>query len=355
VYRRPGGSEVLTYDALMDMIQKDDLETQFKTFFPTINETNWQSLLESKGRFDQSETPYHIRIENNRSYGVGMQPCNWCSQSSCRSNCPVPYSDQLTVLDMLNKIGVDDNISYYGDNRGKQDFILNMVWADSFHKHFIKHLSGMEEGKRIDGGGAGDEQNEQSAISIEDCLTEFKKPEVLDEDNMWYCNKCKEHVRAKKQLEIFKAPPIFIINFKRFKQGGQSSRYLGMFGGGGGYGQKIDLDVAFPLESLDLTKHVIGSEAKGEKLIYDLYGVSNHYGNMGFGHYTAYCQNPVTNQWYEFDDSRVSQVNPSMLKSSICTNAAYNLFYRRRDFYEANKANLDFDKIAIRPELTTDK
>lgn len=44
-----------------------------------------------------------------------------------------------------------------------------------------------------------------------------------------------------------------------------------------------------------------------------------------------------------------------MLKSSICTNAAYNLFYRRRDFYEANKAQLDFDKIAIRPEITPEK
>ena len=63
----------------------------------------------------------------------------------------------------------------------------------------------------------------------------------------------------------------------------------------------------------------------------------------------------LDNEWYEFDDSRVSQVNPTMLKSSICTNAAYNLFYRRRDFYEANKANLDFEKIAIRPEVTTDK
>lgn len=128
-----------------------------------------------------------------------------------------------------------------------------------------------------------------------------------------------------------------------------------MFGGGGGYGQKIDVDVDFPLESLDLTKHVIGSEAKGEKLIYDLYGVSNHYGNMGFGHYTAYCQNPVTNQWYEFDDSRVSQVNPAMLRNSVCTNAAYNLFYRRRDFYEANKAHLDFEQIAITPERETAK
>ena len=74
-----------------------------------------------------------------------------------------------------------------------------------------------------------------------------------------------------------------------------------MFGGGGSYGQKIDVDVSFPLESLDLTKHITG-RTDGEKLIYDLYAVSNHYGNMGFGHYTAYCQNPTTNQWYEFDD-----------------------------------------------------
>jgi len=39
-----------------------------------------------------------------------------------------------------------------------------------------------------------------------------------------------------------------------------------------------------------------------------------------------------------------------MLKNTICTNAAYNLFYRRRDLYEANKAELDFDKIAVRPD-----
>ena len=239
------------------------------------------------GRFNHNETPYHLKIENNRSYG-GMQPCNWCSQTSCRGNCPLPYSSSITLLDMLNKAGVDDNISFYGDNRGKHDFIIDICFADTFHKNFIKHLSGMEEGKRIDGG-VDTQTDEMGVISIEDCFMEFKKTEILDEDNMWYCNKCKEHVRAKKQLEIYKAPPIFIINFKRFKQGGGQSRYLGMFGGGGGYGQKIDLDVSFPLESLDLTKHVMGQDYNGEKLIYDLYAVSNHYGNMGFGHYTAYC------------------------------------------------------------------
>jgi hypothetical protein len=153
IYRRPGSKEILTYDVLVEMLKTEDLETQFKTFFPTLNEDNWQQLLDQKGSFDQNETPYHLKIENNKSYGYGyMQPCNWCGQASCKNNCPVPYSEQMTVLDMLNKSGVDDNVSFYADNRGKQDFIINMVWASTLHKNFIKHLSGMEEGKRVDGG-----------------------------------------------------------------------------------------------------------------------------------------------------------------------------------------------------------
>ena len=48
----------------------------------------------------------------------------------------------MTVLDMLNKVGVDDNISFYNNKNGKADFILNLIWAQSFSKNLIKHLSG---------------------------------------------------------------------------------------------------------------------------------------------------------------------------------------------------------------------
>jgi len=90
-----------------------------------------------------------------------------------------------------------------------------------------------------------------------------------------------------------------------------------MFSGGGGYGSKIDAEVDFPLEGLDLTDHVISKEqqADGKRLIYDLYAVSNHYGNMGFGHYRAYAQSPIADKWFEFDDSRVSSISPSQLKN----------------------------------------
>ena len=52
-----------------------------------------------------------------------------------------------------------------------------------------------------------------------------------------------------------------------------------------------------------MSKYIIGET--DESMIYDCYAVSNHFGNMGFGHYTAFAQNPLDNKWYEFDDSSV--------------------------------------------------
>jgi len=61
-----------------------------------------------------------------------------------------------------------------------------------------------------------------------------------------------------------------------------------------------------------MSPHVLGNVNEDgsfkEQLIYDCYAVSNHYGNMGFGHYTAYAKNPIDSKWYEFDDSRVTKV-----------------------------------------------
>jgi ubiquitin carboxyl-terminal hydrolase 4/11/15 len=62
---------------------------------------------------------------------------------------------------------------------------------------------------------------------------------------------------------------------------------------------------------------------------YDLYGVSNHYGSLNGGHYTAACQNSIDGEWYYFDDSSVSAIGASRQK--IVTSAAYLLFYRRRE------------------------
>ena len=74
------------------------------------------------------------------------------------------------------------------------------------------------------------------------------------------------------------------------------------------------------------------------KAIYDLYAVSNHMGGMGGGHYTAYGLNSRNGKWYEFDDTRTSEVNAQ----DVVTAKAYVLFYCRRSVMERiNKQRIE--------------
>ena len=68
--------------------------------------------------------------------------------------------------------------------------------------------------------------------------------------------------------------------------------------------------------------------ANSTPIIYDLYAVSNHYGSLNGGHYTAYGYNSLAKRWFDFNDSSVSNVsNPK----EVVSEGAYLLFYRRRE------------------------
>jgi ubiquitin C-terminal hydrolase len=152
-----------------------------------------------------------------------------------------------------------------------------------------------------------------SKVDLYDCLNYFSMDETLSGDDKWYCSKCQDHVVARKKMELFRAPPYLIVHFKRFSHRG------GMFGS-----RKINDSINFPVNGLDMTRYVI--QRDGSSLIYDLYAVSNHFGSMGGGHYTAYAKNPIYDKWFEFDDSYVSKAT----ESSCVTGAAYVLFYKKR-------------------------
>ena len=155
----------------------------------------------------------------------------------------------------------------------------------------------------------------QKATTVADCIEKFCQMEQLEESEMWYCDQCKEHVRAWKQFHLYRAPPILVIHLKRFHYSASTHRR-----------DKIDLLIDFPLKGLDLTKEVM-HWSEDEKTIYDCYAVSNHYGGLGGGHYTAYAMS-TDGVWCHFDDSRVTTgIGPDEVVSS----AAYVLYYRRRD------------------------
>ncbi|GFH52642.1 hypothetical protein CTEN210_09118 [Chaetoceros tenuissimus] len=173
----------------------------------------------------------------------------------------------------------------------------------------------------------------KKTLTLDHCLENFTQPERLDEDNKWYCSKCKDHVRAEKTMTLWRLPNILVIHLKRFEFRNALRR------------EKLECFVDYPLQGLDMSKYCAASATGiplGEKefvidddipATYDLFGVVNHYGRMGFGHYNAYArrwnEKVMEDDWMLFDDS---SVRSGILKSDVVSNSGYLLFYRRREF-----------------------
>jgi ubiquitin carboxyl-terminal hydrolase 4/11/15 len=152
--------------------------------------------------------------------------------------------------------------------------------------------------------------------TVLDCIKKYCQKEQLEETEMWYCNKCKNHVRAWKQFHLYRTPPILIIHLKRFYFSPTSHRR-----------DKITTKIDFPLKGLDLTD-LVADFGEDNEPIYDCYAVSNHFGGLGGGHYTAFILSDDDGTWSNYDDSRVSRVNDP---KEVVSEAAYVLYYRRRD------------------------
>lgn len=127
----------------------------------------------------------------------------------------------------------------------------------------------------------------KNGITIEACLDEFERKEVLSEQDMWYCPRCKEHRRATKKFDLWKTPDILVVHLKRFMSNAWRR-------------EKIDVLVDFPLENLDITTRVLHKE-EGKQEVYDLIGVDCHWGGLAGGHYTAHAKNFVDRQWYSYN------------------------------------------------------
>jgi ubiquitin C-terminal hydrolase len=205
--------------------------------------------------------------------------------------------------------------------------------------------------KELDRGSAGG-GGEVGQVSLKMCFDKFAQREQLGEEDTWYCSKCKAHVQAFKEMKLWRLPKVLIVHLKRFQQ--KASRY-----GFGVGNSKLTETVHFPTANLDVSSwlatnapgHVhggggsagaaarTGSSGSGSSsssasvsvgsgggpVRYDLFAVSEHYGGMGGGHYTATVENFKTKRWQKCDDYSVSASSPPTPRAE-----AYVLFYRLR-------------------------
>ncbi|XP_035723560.1 ubiquitin carboxyl-terminal hydrolase 8-like [Vespa mandarinia] len=149
--------------------------------------------------------------------------------------------------------------------------------------------------------------------TLDDCIQRFVTGQKVVG---WKCPKCQAPREATKKFDFIKLAPIIVIHLNRFAESG-------------GWLEKRNTTVDFPLKEFNLKPYlIIDHDApmnNARFCTYNLYAMSNHYGTMEGGHYTAFCKNSVQNKWYKYDDQTVTEVSPSQVKSQ--NNSAYLLFY----------------------------
>jgi ubiquitin carboxyl-terminal hydrolase 20/33 len=148
-------------------------------------------------------------------------------------------------------------------------------------------------------------------VSLDDCLSAFFSTDELKGDNMYSCEKCNKLRNGTKFSKVLELPEVLCIHLKRF-------RHELMFS------SKIASYVSFPLDDLDMRVH-LHKDCVSKVTTYGLISVICHHGTAGGGHYVCYALNTSTNQWFEFDDQRVTPVKPEDVKNC----GAYVLFYKK--------------------------
>uniref|UniRef100_A0A8C1XKI8 Ubiquitin carboxyl-terminal hydrolase 15 n=1 Tax=Cyprinus carpio TaxID=7962 RepID=A0A8C1XKI8_CYPCA len=176
-------------------------------------------------------------------------------------------------------------------------YLLTRLTAHTCPSDFDKHES-MEY-----------KPQKKSFFKLKDCIELFTTKEKLGADDPWYCPHCKQHQQATKKLDLWSVPPVLVVHLKRFSY----SRYMR---------DKLDSLVDFPLRDLDMSEFLINPNAGPCR--YDLIAVSNHYGGMGGGHYTAFAKNKEDQKWYSFDDSSVSPSSEEQIVVRVSSRLEYS-------------------------------
>jgi ubiquitin C-terminal hydrolase len=76
-----------------------------------------------------------------------------------------------------------------------------------------------------------------------------------------------------KKLDLWRLPEILVVHLKRFSY----DQYLK---------NKLETFVDFPVDDLDFSTYIAHKNSQ-LSTCYMLYAISNHYGGLGGGHYTA--------------------------------------------------------------------
>lgn len=207
-------------------------------------------------------------------------------------------------------------------------------------------------------------------LNLDHCMDMFTAKEHIQEA---YCGRCKTLRPATKTMDLWRLPPVLVIQLKRFCYTQTSRRKLHhlvdfpstgltleafvakqreprrMMESGMIYwlflGGKLksepeqndndsdsDSDLSRPSTSRQTSISQLDAPATAavradDGFLYDLYAVVNHVGALGAGHYFAYVLSEKDGKWKCFNDHQCKDID----QKEVVSSTAYILFYRRRD------------------------
>lgn len=163
---------------------------------------------------------------------------------------------------------------------------------------------------------------ETDSCSLYDMFKQEFSNETLKDNNAYMCEKCNKLVNATLTKSIWYLPDILIITLKRFNNNSI----------------KIRKSVTFPVNNLNLKEFHFETRTSYS---YDLYGIIEHMGGCNGGHYIAYCKNMDTEEWFKFDDTKVTNVENIMQEINL--REYYILFYKKNIDDEFDNMSVESD------------
>ena len=149
--------------------------------------------------------------------------------------------------------------------------------------------------------------NNNNEVSIYDCFNYDRKINVLSGSNSMYCNFCKNTCSSSMCTVLTTGPEILILLLNR------------------GKGIEFNVKINF-VANLNLSNYI---EYNNTGCNYKLVGVITHMGESGMGgHFIAYCLEPLSQEWYKYNDSIVTKVRD--FQGEVINYAMpYLLFYQK--------------------------
>ena len=139
-------------------------------------------------------------------------------------------------------------------------------------------------------------------VTVQGCLDAYLYPEMLEDDNQFYCTNCAKKVDAVRSVSLSQLPPVLNILIARyvfdrltFMKKKLSDRVL------------LPRTLRIPRKCPDSTEDDDDEEDNTEDAIYVLCAIQNHRGASAYGgHYVAEAMDWTTGVWYDYNDEEVT-------------------------------------------------